>query len=247
MENVNDSYFDGHYKDIWRTIIPEQLTVKETEFMLEYFHLQAGSRVLDLMCGYGRHALALGRKGIEVWAIDNQGTYIAEINDTAIRENLPVRALNSPILDYSAEGVFDLAICMGNSLNFFNAQDTVKLLSKVSSSLKIGGQLLINSWSLTEIATKQFIERSWTELNGLRLLSDSKYLFHPTRIETDSFFIQLDGKTENRKAIDYVFSVSEMESMLIAAGFRLREVYSIPGRKKFALGELRAYLVAEKG
>jgi hypothetical protein len=37
-----------------------------------------------------------------------------------------------------------------------------------------------------------------------------------------------------------------MEIMLNQAGFIMKEIYSIPGRKKFTLGEPRAYIVAEK-
>jgi hypothetical protein len=58
--------------------------------------------------------------------------------------------------------------------------------------------------------------------------------------------IALDGTTETKLAIDYIFSIAELEKMLTAAGLKLKEVYSIPGRKKFTLGEPRAYLIAEK-
>jgi hypothetical protein len=37
-----------------------------------------------------------------------------------------------------------------------------------------------------------------------------------------------------------------METMLKKAGLSLKEVYSIPGRKKFTLGEPRAYIIAVK-
>ena len=92
MENINDSYFDGYYKDIWRTIIPDELTVKEVDFMLPYFNLQPGSKVLDLMCGYGRHAIALAKKGINVTAVDNLDDYIDEIKEVAEKENLPIKS-----------------------------------------------------------------------------------------------------------------------------------------------------------
>jgi ubiquinone/menaquinone biosynthesis C-methylase UbiE len=62
-ENINDSFFDGYYKDIWRAIIPEALTKAEVEFFVNTTGLKTGSKVLDLMCGYGRHALSLARKG----------------------------------------------------------------------------------------------------------------------------------------------------------------------------------------
>ncbi len=83
-------------------------------------------------------------------------------------------------------------------------------------------------------------------MGDVKFLNDSKLLFYPTRIETESITIFSDGKTETKMGIDYIFSINEMEAMLKEAGLHLKEVYSIPGRKKFTAGEPRAYLVAEK-
>jgi cyclopropane fatty-acyl-phospholipid synthase-like methyltransferase len=247
MENINDNYFDGYYKDIWRSMIPSELTVKEIEFMLQYFNLQPGSKVLDLMCGYGRHALALGRKGIEVTAVDNLGDYIDEINEIVKKEDIPVRAIRANVIQYKANGLFDLSICMGNSLNFFNKKETILLLSAVALQLRKGGHLLIHTWSLAEIAIKEFVEKAWSNtINDLKYLSESQYLFQPTRIETQTIIMSKNGIMETKKAVDYIFSMAEMESMLDLAGFSLKEIYSIPGRKKFILGEPRAYIIAEK-
>lgn len=246
MSNINDTFFDGHYKEIWKSIIPDELTVKEVDYMLSAFNLQPGSNVLDLMCGYGRHAIALARKGVSVIAIDNLGDYITEINVVTEREQLPLRVFQEDVINYQIEDDFDLAISMGNSLNFFNATDTVKLLTNIAAHLKKGGHLLINTWSLAEIVFKNFKEKSWSYSGDLKFLSDSKLLFHPTRIETESIIISPDGKTETKSGIDYIFSINEIEAMLKEAGLTLKEVYSIPGRKKFTLGEPRAYIVAEK-
>ena len=246
MSNINDTFFDGYYKEIWRCLIPDELTVKEVDFMLPYFNLEPGSKVLDLMCGYGRHAVALARKGISVTAVDNLGDYTNEISEVAEKEQLPLKVEKRDVINYKIEGNFDLAICMGNSINFFNADDVTKLLTNISAHLKKGGHLLINSWSIAEIAIKNFKEKSWSTIGDMKFLTDSKILFHPTRIETESITISPDGKTENKTGIDYIFSINEMEAMLKSAGFILKEVYSIPGRKKFTLGEPRAYIVAEK-
>jgi hypothetical protein len=70
--------------------------------------------------------------------------------------------------------------------------------------------------------------------------------FSPTRMEFDSIIITPDGQREHKKGVDYIYSLNEMEAMLQEAGLQLKEVYSIPGRKKFTLGEPRAYLVAQK-
>ncbi len=246
MSNINDTYFDGHYKDIWRAIIPAELTSKEIDFMFQYFKLQPGSKVLDIMCGYGRHAIALAEKGIDVTAIDNLADYIDEIKQTVKEKSLPVKAVKADVATYEANDFFDLAICMGNSLNFFPEQEAKKILSNISKFLRPGGHLLINTWSIAEIAIKSFNDKSWSYVRDLKFLTDSKFLFHPTRIEFENLFIGPDGKTETKKGIDYIFSIAELEKMLNEAGFVMKEIYSIPGRKKFTLGEPRAYIVAQK-
>lgn len=246
MENVNNSFFDGHYKDIWRSLIPPELTVKETDFMLQYFNLSPGNKVLDLMCGYGRHTLALGRKGIEVMAVDNLADYIDEINKTAREENLPVKAIKTDILKFETTDSFQLALCMGNSLNFFNKAELQKLLSSISSAIVRNGHLFINTWSLTEIAVKSHVDKTWTTVGELKWLTDAKYLFHPTRIEAETIILSPEGKAEKKLAVDYIYSVAEMDEILDKAGFTISEIYSIPGRKKFTLGDPRAYIIAEK-
>jgi SAM-dependent methyltransferase len=246
MANINDHYFDGHYKDIWKTIIPAELTSKEIDFMIPYFNLREGSRVLDLMCGYGRHALALGRKGIAVQAVDNLGEYVSEIQAIIAGENLPVTVAQQDVLRFHGNETADLAICMGNSLNFFNAADTVLLFKNISGQLKPGGQLLINTWSIAEIAFKNLKENTWSDINGFKYLVDSKLVFQPTRMEFSHIIIAPDGSTETKTGVDYIFSLNEMEAMLQQAGFTLQVVYSIPGRKKFTVGEPRAYIVAQK-
>ncbi|HSU28404.1 MAG TPA: class I SAM-dependent methyltransferase [Chitinophagaceae bacterium] len=246
MPNVNDQFFDGSYKDIWRAMIPEKLTEKEIEFMLAYFDLQPGMKVIDLMCGYGRHALALGRRGIEVLAIDNLGDYTHEIIAVAGSENLPVKVLTNDILDFQASGVFDLAICMGNSLNFFNGGDVMKIFTRVAAHLKTGGHFLINSWSLAEIALEKFRENSSSEIAGIQFRSQSKLLSGPTRIETESVMVNDHGVSEIKKGIDYIYSIADIEAMSNKTGLILKKAYSIPGKKIFEPGDVRAYIVCEK-
>ncbi len=246
MDNINNSYFDGYYKEIWRNLIPAELTIKETDFLLSYFNLQSGNKVLDLMCGYGRHALAMARKGVIVTAVDNLDAYINEINELAEKNCLPVEALKADILKFEAEGIFDLVLCMGNSLCFFDREDTKRILKMVYNHLNPGGHFFINTWMIAEIIFNNFQGKSWTQVGDLKFITESKYLLHPSRIETEHMILAPGNKTELKKAVDYIFSIAEMEQILTESGFVMNEIYSIPGKKKFTLGDPRAYIVAEK-
>jgi cyclopropane fatty-acyl-phospholipid synthase-like methyltransferase len=245
-ENINNHFFDGHYKEIWRELIPEELTVREIDFIMQHFNLKAGNKVLDIMCGYGRHVIGLAKKGIHVTAVDNLGDYIFEIERTAKKENLPITCIETDVINFTSTEIYDLIICMGNSLNFFNEEDTIELMKTISTSIKPGGRFLVHTWSLAEIVAKNFKEKSWSYVGDFKFLTDNKYLFNPSRIEAEYFFIASDGTTEKKIGIDYIFSINEIQAMLKKFDFEIKDIYSIPGKKKFTLGEPRAYIVAEK-
>jgi len=245
-ENINSIFFDGYYKDIWRSLIPEGLTKAEVDFLIERAGLQSGSKVLDLMCGYGRHALALGRKGMEVTAVDNLSDYVNEVKEIAVKENLPVSCIMADVTGYEPTEIFDLVICLGNNLSFFSREETDAFFSMIGSHTRQGGFFVANSWTIAEIVFKNFIPNSWSEINGFRYLVNSKIFFNPTRIETDTIITPGNGEEERKRAVDYIYSLNEMEAILKNSGFAMKEIWSIPGKKKFTLGDPRAYVIAQK-
>lgn len=244
--NINDTYFSGSYQHAWKRIIPPGLTEAETDLITEAASLAEGSRVLDLMCGYGRHALALARRGLKVDALDNLQAYIDEIQLTSNEEGLPVKAVCADVLTASFDGLYDAAVCMGNSFAFFNREDAAIIFKNVSAHLKPGGVLLLNSWMIAEIAIRHFKERDWYMAGEYKCILDNKFLFHPSRIETDQTVIGPDGKMETVKGVDYIFTLGELESMLEAAGLQMQNVYSTPRKRKFSLGDASAYITAVK-
>jgi SAM-dependent methyltransferase len=183
---------------------------------------------------------------MNVTAVDNLPDYINEINGKSQSEELPIQCICTDVLEMQIDQEYDAVICMGNSLQFFNEEDVVRVLSNISEHLKPKGKLFINTWSIAEIAMNSFKEKSWSRIGELLFLTESKFLFHPTRVETNSIIINEAGEKEEKIGIDFIYSISELESMLNKNGFQLKEIYSIPGKKRFTVGEPRAYIVAEK-
>ena len=245
-ENINNRFFDGYYKEIWRALIPDGLTTAEVDFLIEKAALHPGSKVLDLMCGFGRHALSVARKGIHVTAIDNLKEYVAEVNQTIESEKLPATCTLVDVMEYEPEGLFDLVICLGNNLSFFNKEDTRKLFSMIARHTKKGGLFIANTWTLAEMVFKNFTSRTWSEVKGFRYLVENKFYFNPARIEIETTIITPDGVEEVKRAIDYVYSLNEMQTVIEDSTFTLTDIWSIPGKRKFTLGEPRAYIVAVK-
>jgi SAM-dependent methyltransferase len=245
-DNINNSFFNSVYKDVWKKLIPNGLTEAEVDFIMETADLQPGDKVLDIMCGYGRHSIELGKRGIDVTSIDNLNEYIEEIKANAHQQNLPVRGIKAGILEVELQENYDAIICMGNSFSFFNKEETSQILKKLSLSLKPGGILIINSWMIAEIALKHFKEKDWFQVEEYKYLLDYKFHFQPNRIESEQTIVSADGTVDVLKGIDYIFSLDELESMFLDAGLSTKELYSTPRKRRFVLGDGRIYIVVEK-
>ena len=244
--NINDTFFSGTYKEVWRKLIPAGLSEMECDFIEDVAGLQKGEAVLDLMCGYGRHALELARRGYRVTAVDNSVDYISEIQAAATREALPVEAFAQGALEVQPDRLYKAIICMGNSFAFFNRQEAGGLLQKLSAHVQPGGILLINSWMIAEIAIKHFREKEWYEVDDYKYLLDYRFHFRPSRIESEHTLVSKEGNVEVINGVDYIFTLAEMEAMFGEAGLTTKHLFSTPRKRPFKMGDNRIYIVAGK-
>src|SRR5450755_549032 len=74
-------------------------TEQEIDFLFARLGLRAGSRVLDLGCGPGRHALALARRGVAVVGVDHSEEFIALARQAAAAESLAVEFRAADVRD----------------------------------------------------------------------------------------------------------------------------------------------------
>jgi SAM-dependent methyltransferase len=246
LNNINDTFFRGRYKEVWRQTIPPGLTEAETDFIEELAALKPGAKVLDIMSGYGRHSLELAKRGYAVTSLDIETDYISEINSKAKEASLSIHTIEGSVLENLPVGNFDAVICMGNSFAFFPENDVKTLLAKLSSILKPGGTLIINTWMIAEIALRHFKDKEWHEMNGFLYLIASRYLTDPSRIESMHIILDREGNKEEIPAVDYIFTLRELRLFLEGEGFLAPVVYSTPRKRPFQLGDGKAYIVAHR-
>ena len=246
--NPNHSYFHGNYQEIWKQVIPEQLTDKEIGHLVDQYGLNTSTKGLDLMCGHGRHALALAAKGIPVTAVDNLNSYIQQIEQAATSHSLPITTFCQNLLEWNPVTKHDWALCMGNSLNFFSPVELPVLLRKVADSLVPSGYFWINSWSIAEIVLPrtQKKESHSSVIGPYRHTNHFELKHDPLRIEIQSIITDELGGKEEKMAIDYLYTIEELRHYLAEAGLLLIKAESVPGKKLFSEGDPRVYVLSQK-
>jgi SAM-dependent methyltransferase len=122
-------------------------TEQEVAFLCERLILQEGSRVLDLGCGPGRHALALARRGIHVVGIDHSEEFVALAREQAAKEKLTAEFRVEDVRDLDAHDQFDAVICLcQGGFGLLGGREDTALIRRFATALKPGGRLALSAF-----------------------------------------------------------------------------------------------------
>jgi SAM-dependent methyltransferase len=240
-----EEFFNGVPMDFWRQAVPQDWTADEVRFLEKWAGVVKGGTLLDVLCGFGRHALELARKGYRVTGVDISREAIDEIAGVAIAENLDIRLVLGDVLKVPPFEPCDAAFCLGNSFGYFDYASMAIFVAKIAAALRAGGRFIVNTAMAAESILPDYPERDWTPAGDITLLVENTYLARESIIETRYVFVR-DGRTETRKSRHLVMTVAGIVRLLEAAGLRTVEMFGSTEGDPFRLGSSQLYLVAEK-
>lgn len=116
---------------------------REVKAMIDWLSLPAGSRVLDLCCGMGRHSLALTEFGYQVTGVD-----LSEVLLSAARKSDPQKSvtwLRGDMRDVPLDTPFDAVVNLFTSFGYFDQdEENAKVLHEIDRLIKPGGRFIID-------------------------------------------------------------------------------------------------------
>lgn len=213
---------DAFWEDLHDAIFtPERIRLAATdvEQVAALLTLPAGTFLLDLGCGVGRHSIEFARRGCLVTGVDRNESYLAEARRRAAAAGLKVEWLHQDMRRFRRSATFDTAVCLLTSLGYFeNAADDQATIENVYASLKPGGKLLIDLMG-REVLAKIFRPRDWhEEPDGAVLLEERTVTDDWQWLNVRWVLLKGDRRIERRFRL-HLFTAGDLATLLRGAGF----------------------------
>ena len=137
------TFFDAAYVAQLREEKPPAQTRREVDFLLRALRPAPGARILDVPCGYGRHASALARRGFRVVGVDLSRAMIAEAR-RRFAEGPRLAFVRADMRRIAFRGEFDAVVNLYTSFGYFTPAQNQAVLRRLARALRPGGTLLVD-------------------------------------------------------------------------------------------------------
>lgn len=217
-----EEVFDEDYLRTLPFMTAEQ-TLREVAFIRDALNPPAGAEILDVACGYGRHAIELGQQGLHVTGIDLSLPLLIRAADEAQRRNLPINFVHTDMREMAFDAQFDGAYCVLSSFGYFDEETNLKVATAMGRALKPGGRLIIDTINRDYIVG-DLPTRVWWEGDGCVVLEEVDFNFHNSRISSRRSVVFGDGRQAEQEVSIRVYSLHELGRLMQKAGLRVVDV-----------------------
>jgi len=243
--NWYENFFHGIALDLWRKAVSDEQTKDEVDFLVKTIECAAGSRLLDVPCGNGRHSLELAKRGYRMTGLDISEQFIEEARASSSATGAQIELVLGDMRHVEGETKFDGAFCMGNSFGYLEYCDMEAFLNGVSRALKREARFVVGTGMAAESILLNLKERTWYQVGDILFAIENHYQVEESCLDTDYTFVR-DGKVETRQSKHWVYTVGELRRMLERAGLAVQGLYASLDCQPFTLGSHWLFVVAQK-
>ncbi len=241
------AFFDDDYLRIYRPTFTAERTAAEVGFIADLLALPRGATVLDLACGFGRHAIGMAGRGYEVTGLDFNRNYLEIAGAEAKAAGARVAWREGDMRALPFEREFDGVYSFFTSFGYFGDDDNEQVLAGIARALRPGGRFLLDmmnrDWLLTHPE-----QRTWTQRDdGLLFMEETTLELTSSRVLARQMLIDPRGGPQvTKEFVLRAYTCAELTALLRRHGLWVRQVCGGADRSPYDTEARRLVLVAER-
>jgi SAM-dependent methyltransferase len=219
-------FFDEDYLRIYTPFLPPEKTAREVTGIIALLNLPTGSRMLDLCCGHGRHAIPLAQHGYQVSGLDLSEVLLQRAEIEAEMANVEINWIHSDMKYIPFKNEFAAVINVFTSFGYLESEEEdLQVLQQVYQALKPNGLFLLETVYQPRVM-RSFTPHGITRYNdGLLVLEERHIDLLTSRNEVRITMIDPEGqRTEHRHSMR-IYTLTELVQMLKSVGLPVQAYY----------------------
>jgi SAM-dependent methyltransferase len=241
------AFFGPSYIDAAASATTKVQTLREVAFLQRHLNCGKATKVLDVCCGHGRHALELARRGCRVVGIDIDEEALRTLSRQAESEGLQIDVHCVDVRDLVLHKQFHATLCMLNSFGYFCEEQNQAVLNNMAKSLLPDGTLILDLPNRERIFQDALFP-SWEETaSGVLVLDEYRADLRSGRLIGLQHRVYPDGKRHAKAFSLRVYSLTEVTSMLERAGMSLANAWGSFDFSPYDIDSARMIVVAKRG
>lgn len=223
-----------------------EITDRQVRFLADRLGPPGATRVLDLACGNGRHAVGLSKRGFRTTGLDLNRFLLAQARMQS-SASAPTDWVRADMRRLPFENAFAAVLCLFTSFGFFDdASDDLAVLDGVRRALEPRGVFIL------DVMNREFV---LSRYSGHEVLAgdDGSVSTHRRRFEPSTGVFRHErtrvddaGRVERWETAVRLYSRAELESLLDGSGFRILETHGGYGPQEPGRDHPRTILIAEQ-
>ena len=220
------TFFGEDYLRLYSPFLPPQKTAREVKDIINLLNLADGSTILDLCCGYGRHAIPLALQGFQVTGLDLSTIFLQQAQLAARQQSVEVRWIQSDMRNIPFENEFDAIINIFTSFGYLQDEnEDQQVLQQVYKALKPGGKFLLETVHQARVVRTTSPHGITRYDDDLIVLEERHIDLLTSRNEVRVSLLHPQGKrTEHRQSMR-IYTLTELVHMLENAGLQIQAYY----------------------
>jgi len=197
--------------------------------------------LLDLGCGYGRHSVKLAELGYRMVGYDLSPILLRR----AAGVNPSVGWIRGDVRSLPFRNTFDGMISMFNAFGYFEDEtENYIVLQEVEAVLRPGGRMIIQLVN-RDFLVREFVREEIRREDGLLVLEERNFDVVSSRVLTVTTVMEGTEQRRYESSIR-VYTLSELDMLMAAAGLKIREVYGGLDQRPFDWDTNQLVIIAEK-
>lgn len=200
----------------------EQDAEEHIKLILDNVKIPSRSKILDMACGAGRHAVILARKDFEVTAVDLSENLLLIARQSANDENLNINFIRSDIREFKTNEKFNLIINLFTSFGYFDSDvENFSVLQKAYDLLTDDGYFILDFFN-SYFLQQNLIESSEEILDEVKIHQFRK--IKENRV-TKKIVITKDGNLSQFEESVRMFTKEELTKAIKNIGFDIYKTF----------------------